>query len=63
MLLIQRAFWVGTTDDPDGDRGRRTCPTDLWHAAPASRSWPAVVLLGIGQLVFSRLENKIPERL
>lgn len=61
VLLFQRAFWVTTTDDP---------------AATASTGMPehlllrgvvmvgvSLVVLAVGQLVFSRLENRIPERL
>ncbi|KAA1427998.1 ABC transporter [Nocardioides antri] len=61
VLLIQRAFWVGTTPDPD-----HTIRTDLpanlmiWGLSVAGVS---LVLLVIGQLVFSKLESKIPERL
>ncbi len=38
-------------------------PDNLWALRPALAVLPSVILLGIGQLVFSRLENKIPERL
>ncbi len=56
VLLFQRAFWVGTTDEPvvmpDGLLTRGLIMVGV-----------SIVILGIGQLVFSRLENKIPERL
>lgn len=61
VLLVQRAFWVGTTDHP-AETARTDLPADLF-------SWGllmfgvGVVLLVLGQLVFSRLESKIPERL
>lgn len=61
VLLIQRAFWVGTTSDP-GETARTELPADLmlWGLGIAGAS---LVLLAIGQLVFSRLESRIPERL
>jgi ABC-2 type transport system permease protein len=61
VLLVQRAFWVGTTDDP-----ANTATADL---PPHLFMWGFVmvgvgfVVLVIGQLVFSKLENRIPERL
>lgn len=61
VLLMQRAFWIGSTDDPS--------TTILEHMPDHLflRSWIALgvafVILGFGQLVFSRLQNKIPERL
>lgn len=61
VLLIQRAFWVGTTSDP-GETARTELPADLmlWGLGIAGAS---LVLLAIGQLIFSRLESRIPERL
>ena len=61
VLLFQRAFWVGTTDDPVA-----TAKTDL---PPNLFAWGGyallvgVVTLVIAQLVFSRLQDHIPERL
>jgi len=61
VLLMQRAFWVGTTNDP--------AATALVHMPDhlLTRGLIALgaslVLLVIAQLVFTRLENKIPERL
>jgi ABC-2 type transport system permease protein len=61
VLLMQRAFWVGSTEDP--------AVTEAFHIPDnlATMSFAtlglSLVLLLIGQLVFSRLENKIPERL
>ena len=61
VLLMQRAFWVGSTDDP-----AKTARTDL---PPNLFEWGlyavavSLVLLVFGQLVFSRLQNRIPERL
>lgn len=61
VLLFQRAFWVGTTGDP--------AYVERTHI-PASLTWYALlaivvslVFLGIGQLIFSRLQDRIPERL
>jgi ABC-2 type transport system permease protein len=61
VLLMQRAFWVGTTDDPTAIAASEL-PSNLWQTSAATFGF-ALVLLVIGQLVFSRLENKIPERL
>ena len=61
VLLVQRAFWVGTTNDPD-----QTIATELPDAM-FSRGLLmlgiSVVVLLVGQWVFRRFENKIPERL
>ncbi|WP_312856036.1 ABC transporter permease [Nocardioides stalactiti] len=61
VLLVQRALWVGTTSDPELV-AQTDLPPDLllWGLVMAGVS---LVVLGIGQLVFSRLESKIPERL
>jgi len=61
VLLVQRAFWVGTTDDPEAI-AQTDMPPDLliWGLSMAG---VGLVLLAIGQLVFSRLESRIPERL
>ncbi|MBB6628993.1 ABC transporter permease [Nocardioides sp. KIGAM211] len=61
VLLFQRAFWIGTTKD-----AKPTPATDLpdtLFAYGFAALLASVVVLGIGQLVFSRLEDKIPERL
>lgn len=60
-LLFQQAFWVGTTDDPAATAAAHL-PADLW-AYGAIAAVMSLVVLGIGQLVFSRTENRIPERL
>jgi ABC-2 type transport system permease protein len=61
VILIQRAFWVGSTGDP-AETAREELPPDLliWGVGVVGFS---LVMLAIGQLVFSRLESKIPERL
>jgi ABC-2 type transport system permease protein len=61
VLLFQRAFWVGTTEDPQ--------ETIATHMPEHLFAWAglavviSLLMLIFGQLVFSRLENKIPERL
>jgi ABC-2 type transport system permease protein len=61
VLLMQRAFWVGTTSHP------RTTILEHMPDHLFTRSFIALgislVFLGFGQLVFSRLQDKIPERL
>ncbi len=61
VLLVQRAFWVGTTKDPEGSAVTEL-PPDLfvWGFAMVG---VGIVVLVIGQVVFSKLENRIPERL
>lgn len=60
VMLFQRAFWVGTVDASDPQQP--VLPDDLLLLGVAMIG-VSVVVLGIGQLVFSRLEGKIPERL
>ena len=61
VLLIQRAFWVGTTSDPELV-AQTDLPPHLFERG-AVAVVGALVVLGIAQLVFSRLQDKIPERL
>jgi ABC-2 type transport system permease protein len=61
VLLFQRGFWVGTTDDP-AKTIATNMPPNLFEIGFAHLG-VALVLLGLAQLVFTRLENKIPERL
>lgn len=61
VLLMQKGFWVTSTDDPAATSAEHL-PDNLWEMA-AITGGAAVILLAIGQLVFSKLENKIPERL
>jgi ABC-2 type transport system permease protein len=61
VLLFQQAFWVGTTDHPARTEAKHI-PDYLWQYS-ALAVVVGLVLLAIGQVVFSRLENKIPERL
>jgi ABC-2 type transport system permease protein len=61
VLLVQRAFWVGTTSDREHTLATEV-PDDLmlWGLGAFG---VGVVFLVVAQVVFSRLENKIPERL
>lgn len=61
VLLLQKGFWVGSTDDPAAT-AEKHLPDNLWEMGFITLG-AALVLLVIGQLVFSKLENKIPERL
>lgn len=61
VLLFQQAFWVGTTDDPTATFAAHL-PADLWTFAGIS-VLSGLILLAVGQLIFSRTENRIPERL
>jgi ABC-2 type transport system permease protein len=61
VLLIQRAFWVGSTDNPAATIAGHM-PDHLFTRSVIALGI-SLVVLGFGQLVFSRLENKIPERL
>jgi ABC-2 type transport system permease protein len=61
VLLMQRAFWVGTTDDRAATIATGLPANLFTHGVIALAA--AMVVLVIGQLVFSRLENRIPERL
>jgi ABC-2 type transport system permease protein len=61
VLLFQRGFWVGTTSDPEATVAEHL-PDNLFTLGFIHLG-AALVLLGLAQLVFTRLENKIPERL
>ena len=61
VLLFQRAFWVGTTENPQATI-ETNLPPDLYYYSFLA-VLVSLVTLVIGQIVFSRLENKIPERL
>jgi ABC-2 type transport system permease protein len=61
VLLNQRMFWVGATDDPEA-----TIETNLpehLFAIGFAHLGVAIVVLGVAQLMFSRLEPKFAERL
>ena len=59
VLLFQKAFWIGTV--PEGERAGQL-PDDLLTQGLVMIGVSLVVLV-IGQLVFSRLQNRVPERL
>ena len=61
MLLVQQAFWVGTTDDPVHTQAHHI-PDNLFAYAFLGVGVSLVALV-IGQFIFRKLENKIPERL
>jgi ABC-2 type transport system permease protein len=61
VLLMQRAFWVGATPHP-AETEAVHIPHHLFTYGLIGLGVSLVVLV-IGQLVFARLENKIPERL
>ncbi|MBD8868722.1 ABC transporter permease [Nocardioides sp. MJB4] len=61
VLLLQRAFWTGTTDDPAATAAEHM-PDNLFQLGFIHLG-VALVVLAVGQYVFTRLENKIPERL
>ncbi|WP_182524031.1 ABC transporter permease [Nocardioides dongkuii] len=61
VLLVQQAFWVGTTDDPAKTHAEHI-PADLWTYSFIGVG-VGLVLLVIGQLMFRKFENKVPERL
>ncbi|GAA0969454.1 Teichoic acid translocation permease protein TagG [Nocardioides aquaticus] len=61
VLLVQRGFWIGTTTDPE-EFARTELPPNLFELGLWSLLG-SLVLLVIAQRVFSRLEQRIPERL
>lgn len=61
VLLMQRAFWVGTTDNPD-ETAAVHLPDHLFTRGFIALG-AALLVLVLAQLVFTRFENKIPERL
>jgi len=61
VLLVQQAFWVGTTSDPV-DTQAHHIPDNLFAYSFLGLG-TSLVVLAIGQIVFRKLENKIPERL
>ncbi|MBM9459332.1 ABC transporter permease [Nocardioides sp. zg-536] len=60
VLLLQRAFWYGTATPAEQER--IVLPDNLIGIGFLALLG-SVVVLGVSQLIFSRLENKIPERL
>ena len=61
VLLVQRAFWVGTTENPERTAAEEL-PSHLFERGLVMLALSVVVLV-VAQVVFRRLENRIPERL
>jgi len=61
VLLVQRCFWVPTTVDQDATIAE-SMPPHLFERGFIALAG-ALVLLFIAQKVFTRFENKIPERI
>jgi ABC-2 type transport system permease protein len=61
VLLMQRCFWVETTSDPSATIGEHM-PDHLFLRGFIALAVSVAVMVA-GQVVFSRLENKMPERL
>ncbi len=61
VLLMQRAFWVGTTDDPAATAASSLPDHLLTRGLIAFGA--SLVLLVVAQLVFTRFDRRIPERL
>lgn len=60
VLLLQRAFWLGTTSDPEVIEAKHFPDHLFTHGLIALAV--GVVFMLIGQLVFSRLSHRVPER-
>jgi ABC-2 type transport system permease protein len=61
VLLFQRGFWVGTTSDPEAIAIEHL-PEDL-YARGLIMLGGSLVLLVFAQLLFTRLDRRVPERL
>ena len=61
VLLIQRCFWTGTTTDPQ-DTVVHHLPPDLFQRGFIMLAI-GLVMLVIGQIIFTKLERRVPERL
>ncbi|PVG83087.1 ABC transporter [Nocardioides gansuensis] len=61
VLLIQRCFWTGSTDDPAATAAAHL-PDDLWSRGFVMLGATLLLLL-LAQLLFARLEKGVPERL
>jgi ABC-2 type transport system permease protein len=61
VMLFQQAFWAGTTADPQ-DTIDNKLPPDLLQLGLIGIG-VSLVLLVLAQLLFTRLENRIPDRL
>jgi ABC-2 type transport system permease protein len=61
VLLMQRCFWTTVADNP-AKAAQENMPDDLFSRGFIQLG-VCLVFLGIAQVVFTRLENKFPERL
>ncbi|GAB6983902.1 ABC transporter permease [Nocardioides pyridinolyticus] len=61
VLLVQQAFWVGTTKDPEAVQAQNI-PEHLFAFGFLALGISALMLV-LGQWIFRRFENRIPERL
>lgn len=61
VLLFQRAFWVGTTSDPD-HVAKTDLPPNLLLIGLGMVLFSAVLLV-VAQFIFTRMDKKIPEML
>jgi ABC-2 type transport system permease protein len=61
VLLLQRCFWVGTTDHP-AVTAATELPPDLYQRGLVALG-VSLVLLVIAQYIFAKYESKIPEML
>jgi ABC-2 type transport system permease protein len=61
VLLVQQAFWVGTTGDP-AEAQALNIPDNLYAFSFLALGVAAVMLV-VAQVVVQRIENRIPERL
>ena len=61
VLLMQRCFWTGSTDDP-ADFAARHLPDDLWMRGGAMLV-VSLVLLVLSTLWFKKYEGRVVERL
>ena len=61
VLLVQQAFWVGTTENPRAIQATNI-PDNLFAFSFLALGVSALMLV-FAQVIFMRYENKIPERL
>jgi ABC-2 type transport system permease protein len=61
VLLMQRCFWIPLTHDPERAMAE-DMPADLYSRGVIMLVL-SIVLLGLAQVWFSKLERRIPERL
>lgn len=61
VVLMQRAFWVGATPNP-AQTLHKEFPPGLWVHSLVSLGIAAAILV-VAQLIFTKLDTRIPERL